>query len=84
MWKLADRFLPFLELMFQAVSSNNENPYQMDMMVLIMKIFNLMNYSSIAPCLFEPGKIRPWVEYIVQILDAQQGADSPLTKWTAD
>lgn len=56
----------------------------MDMMTLIMKIFHLMNYSTIAPNLFEPGKIRPWIEFIVQILDAQQGADSELSKWTDD
>lgn len=56
----------------------------MKMMILIMKVFNLMNYQSIAPILLESGKIRPWIEYIVKILDAQQPADSYLVQWTDD
>ena len=68
--------------MFGETSANGENPYQMQMMILILKIFNMMNYSRIAPCLYEVGKIRPWIEFIVQILDAQQDVNSHLVKWT--
>lgn len=79
---MSERFLPQLEQIFAAVSADGENPHQMEMMVLIQKIFFFFNYSGIALYLIQPGKIRPWIEFIVQILDAQQDPNSPLTKWT--
>ena len=54
----------------------------MDAMILILKIFLFVNFSEIAPYLIQPGKIRPWIEFIVQIMDAQQDPNSHLTKWT--
>lgn len=45
---LAEKFLPQLEQIFAAVSADGENPHQMDMMVLIQKIFFFFNYSGIA------------------------------------
>jgi hypothetical protein len=62
---LAERFLPQLELLFASISADGENPHQMDMMTLILKIFFFLNYSGITPHLIQPGKIRPWIEFIV-------------------
>lgn len=62
---LAAHYLPMLEKIFAAVSADGQNPHQMEMMVLVLKIFHLMNYSAVAPYLIEPGAIRPWIEFIV-------------------
>ena len=65
---IAERFLPQLEHLFGQVSADGGNPHQMDVMVLILKIFFFLNYSGISPCLIQPGRIRPWIEFMVQIL----------------
>jgi hypothetical protein len=54
------------------------------MMTLILKTFHMMNYTRIAPCLYEPGKLRPWVDFIDTILGTQQDTNSDLVKWTDD
>lgn len=79
---IAERFLPQLEHLFGQVSADGGNPHQMDVMVLILKIFFFLNYSGISPCLIQPGRIRPWIEFMVQILDATQDSGNPLVKWT--
>jgi len=44
----------------------------MKMMILIFQIFNMFNMMSIAPILQKPGKLKPWVDFIVGILENRQ------------
>lgn len=69
---IGEQFLPGLEGLLSHVSQNGDSKYQMKMMILIFQIFHMINQLNIAPILQKPGKLKPWVDFIVGILENRQ------------
>lgn len=51
-------------------------------MTIIAKIFCNSNNKGLLPFLGEPGKLQPWVSFIVGVLASSPGEGSHLTKLT--
>jgi len=53
-------------------------------MIVIAKIFFMLNTLKLLPFLIEPGRLSNWIEFVVAILDSQQDPSSHLVQPTDD
>jgi hypothetical protein len=69
---MVDGFFPLLE---QLVSREDiqSSPNYIPLMVLLCKNFYVANHLDVAPYLFAPGKLAPWVGLFNQILQQDLG-----------
>ena len=81
---VAEHFFPTLETMMQGIISRSDSPNQLQIMILISKIFYMCNAVRLLPFLVEPGKLNNWIEIFAAVLDSQQDPSSHLVQLTDD
>ena len=81
---VAEHFFPTLEAMMQGIISRSDSPNQLQIMILISKIFYMCIHVKLLPFLVEPGKLNNWIEIFAAVLDSQQDPSSHLVQLTDD
>ena len=82
---IAGDFLPILEsIMGKTLNDQSGSDLQLKIMIVISKIFFMMNYLKVVPFLIEEDKIQSWIQCFVMILESQQAEGSFLIQQTDD
>jgi len=70
--------------MLQGTIARSDSPNQLQIMILISKIFYMCITVKLLPFLVQPGKLNNWIEIFAAILDSQQDPGSHLVQLTED
>ncbi len=83
--KIAQDFLPLLgSIMKSTFEDQSGNEYQLKTMIIVAKIFFMVNYMKIDPSLIETDNIDAWINIFVSILESAQEPTSFLVQPTDD